>query len=195
MSEYRGFFINLLKNERRRRRLLEHLGSVSRDHLYERFEGVDGSLVSDSYQTSLGVGQLGCWLSHEKLLDSQRNSIQHLHVIEADCVLLREGGELYNQVLFAADGSIKDWDIIFTDILPPLNFNFIEDYVLKIENFFTRRDELTVVDLEDVEFACTSSYFVNRRSIGKLADLLTRGIGGKECISISIRGNWYGRGN
>jgi GR25 family glycosyltransferase involved in LPS biosynthesis len=168
---YQGFFINLDRSEDRRQSLIGRLATSGAAARYQRFPGVDGRACPVPDGILLSPGEMGCWQSHLGLLNANRHSNCHLHVIEDDIVFAKGAVGVFDDLLRYADAQIKDWDLIFTDIFVPVNSEF----------FFRLRDKLSLhrktgavgfLDLYGVDFASLCSYFVNRRSIGKLADLL-----------------------
>lgn len=72
------------ENEKRRNFLTRHLEEIGVASRYQRFDAVDGRAVAHEYPTILDPGNLGLWLSHEKLLQANSAQDQHLHIIEDD---------------------------------------------------------------------------------------------------------------
>jgi GR25 family glycosyltransferase involved in LPS biosynthesis len=168
---YQGFYINLDRSLARREALLSRLKAANADTRYQRFAGTDGREVAHRYSTTLGPGKLGCWLSHANVLSAQRSSSVHLHVIEDDIVFCNDAFNLFDAILKYADTQLKDWDLIFTDILFSLDielFRVFSQGVMK----HAETGGYSFVDLKRVFFCSTSSYFVNQRSISKMAALL-----------------------
>jgi GR25 family glycosyltransferase involved in LPS biosynthesis len=167
---YQGFFINLQRNEERRKAMLLHLKEVGVAARYRRFEGVDGQAVAAHYSTRLDPGSLGLWLTDLNLLNANRSTDVHLHIIEDDTVFARDAAQLFDWMLQTADIEMPTWDMIFTDVHLWPELATFKNFCEKVEN--REGKNYTLFDLERISFACTSSFFVNRRSVGKLADLL-----------------------
>lgn len=169
---YRGFYLNLDRDVERRhlmRRQLEVAGLF--DH-YRRFEAVDGAHASELAESSLKPGELGCWLSHERLLCERRASDHHLHVLEDDTILPADARGLFDAALMAIDQRPElRWDLLFTDVFLPPNLRWFQELGSALETYRSE-GTLRLMDLAHSGFACASSYFVNRTSIGKVADLL-----------------------
>ena len=72
-----------------------------------------------------------------------------------------------------ADAQLTGWDLIFTDIhVPPDNFSLFRD-LCRMRQCWEPKTKLTLTDLQPIVFACTSSFFLNRQSIGKYAELMS----------------------
>jgi GR25 family glycosyltransferase involved in LPS biosynthesis len=167
---YQGFFINLQRNEQRRKALLLHLEEVGAAARYQPFEAVDGQAEAPHYSTPLDPGSLGLWLSDLKLLNGNRSTGVHLHIIEDDTVLVRNAVPLFDAILNTADTQLAAWDVLFTDILIWRELSTFVHFSRKAAEW--QGKNYTLFDLENISFGCTSSFFVNRSSVGKLADLL-----------------------
>jgi hypothetical protein len=181
---YRGVYLNLARNERRRLALTERLAEVGAAPYYQRFEAVDGRAVAAQLPTSLDPGNLGLWLSHEQVVQAAAASADgHLHIIEDDAVLARNFAPLLDGLLTNADRQYPNWDLIFTDAFLPPRTDLFQAYVEKLK-VYEQSQTYTMIDLVRVNFACTSSFVINRASLGKYAGL----IGGhwKEGMPIDI---------
>jgi GR25 family glycosyltransferase involved in LPS biosynthesis len=168
---YQGFFINLRANDDRRQSLVQRLEQIGAGARYQRFEAVDGRAVAEQYDTQLDPGALGAWLSHEKLLASQRSGRVHLHIIEDDVVFAKNAVDHFQSMLSYADQTLP-WDLIFTDILTRLDTHVFRAFEKKM----TQHQETgfcSLVPLEGISFGSMCSYFVNRHSVGKVVDLIS----------------------
>ena len=78
------------------------------------------------------------------------------------------------------------FDIVFTETMIMMDLAHIRE----LKNLFDRNFEpgkplsLTLIDLGRGNFAGTTSYFVNPRSIGRVADALTRGLAARPIQAI-----------
>jgi len=166
---YRGYFINLDRESSRRESLTRNLAEIGAASRYKRFSAIDGQTVASQYQTKLSPGQLGCWLSHLRVLESERNSDAHLHLVEDDVEFAQDSVALCEKALECALGT--DWDLIFTEIWVPPDLDTFRHFSEKI-GLYEREGMITVSSLRSNSFAGTSSYFVNKDSIGKVAGFL-----------------------
>jgi len=169
---YQGFFINLARNEKRRDALVRHLEEIGAAPHYRRFEAVDGRAVAGDYNTTLDPGNLGLWLSNLNLLNSNRGTDRHLHIVEDDTVFAKDAVALFSHALAVADKHLPGWDLLFTDIYVPCDLNTFRLFSEKMSAWQANGTAYALVDLEQIAFACTSSFFVNRSSVDKLANVL-----------------------
>jgi hypothetical protein len=168
---YRGFYLNLARNEERRAALTRHLQEVGASSRYERFEAIEGRSVASQYFTPLDPGALGLWLTHEKLVHSQRSPQAHLHIIEDDAIFARNAVSQFDVILQAADTWPAGWDILFTDVFVPPDWSEFQSFSTPLSVFATSRN-YSVVDLVSIDFAATSSLFLNRACVDKYAALI-----------------------
>jgi hypothetical protein len=171
---YRGLFLNLDRNEKRRESLTRHLADLGLSARYQRFPAVDGRAVAAQYPTMLDPGNLGLWLSHERIAQAHGSGDAHLHILEDDAILARDAVPIFERALAQADAQLGGWDLIFTDVLVPLNTDVFRLFADKVWTY-TRSRQYVLLDLAQINFACTSSLFLNRFSIGKYASLLAGG--------------------
>jgi GR25 family glycosyltransferase involved in LPS biosynthesis len=169
---YQGFFINLSRNQERRQSLLQHLEEIGAAARYQRFEAVDGRAVAHLYNTTLQPGALGLWLSDLNLLGANRSPGLHLHIIEDDSVFARDAVGLFDRTLEHADARLSHWDLIFTDIHVPADIAVFHLLFERMRQYWQTKN-LALVDLEHIGFAGTSSFFINKHSVAKLAGLLS----------------------
>lgn len=172
---YQGYFINLDRNAQRRDALVQHLAAVGVAARYQRIAAVDGRAVAHEYPTQLDPGNLGLWLSHLNILAQHGASPKHLHVIEDDAVLARTAAHQFDAMLAQADANAPGWDLIFTDV--HVSTGDLE--LFRLLSHAMRRYEQTgrhtLLDLEQIPFACTSSMFINQRSVAKYQELMSTG--------------------
>src|SRR5262245_36893312 len=100
---YQGFFLNLARNEARRKSLVEELERAGATSRYQWIEAIDGSTVPERFQTKLDPGNLGLWLSQLKLLDASRASNLHVHILEDDSIFATGALQTFDAILQQAD--------------------------------------------------------------------------------------------
>jgi GR25 family glycosyltransferase involved in LPS biosynthesis len=170
---FQGYFLNLPRSEKRRAALLAHIAAVGAADRYEHLEAVEGRAVAAQHPTKLDPGNLGLWLSHEKLL--QAVGLQppaHLHLIEDDAVLPQNAATLFDRFLTQFTPQVPDWDLLFTDVFIAPQTETFTLLAAKMQHYALARAH-SLVDLARLPFCCTSSMFINRSSVGKYARLLT----------------------
>jgi hypothetical protein len=164
---YRGYFINLRESTARRDAIREHLQSLGLADRYERFEGICGADVAAAHSGPLNAGSIGCGVSHQRLLAAHRNDGVHLHVLEDDAVIHPRLPDWFSTV-----PKNLSWDLLYTDayfsMLSPQTFQQLN----RLLKQYRERGTIVVINLRGVPFVGATSYFVNRDSIGKVADLV-----------------------
>jgi hypothetical protein len=185
---YRGFFLNLARNEQRRTSLTRHLAAIGALARYRRVEAVDGRAVAPAYETRLDPGNLGLWLTHERVLREHGAADAHLHLLEDDAVLARGAVGIFEDLLRQADERLGGWDLLFTDVLVPLNDPDVFRLFAKEAAAHTQARTFSVVNLARIDFACTSSVFINKASAGKYAGLIAGRWAAGLPIDLYIRG-------
>jgi GR25 family glycosyltransferase involved in LPS biosynthesis len=170
IAMYRGFFLNLQRNEQRRAALVSHLEAIGAEKRYERFEAVEGKTVAAEHPTKLDPGNLGLWLSHERLLaDVGRD--QHVHILEDDAFLARDAVKVIAATLAHIDEKIPTWDLLFTDTFVQAQTGVFHQFLMKMREFVTS-GTFTVLNLASIPFACTTSMLINKASIDKYLDVM-----------------------
>lgn len=170
---YKGFYINLEKSKDRNTLIQKNLKQLKIEKKYERVEGINGKEIYQNYETKLNPGSLGCWLSHEKILEENIGSDKHIHILEDDALLSPAVPKMFNNLNLNIE-----WDIIFTDVyfslLSPNNFfKLFEKYKL-----FKEKNQISLMSLYGIPFNAATSYLVNKNSIEKLNKLLGKNYSG-----------------
>ncbi len=177
---YRGYFLNLQRNEQRRNALVQHLADIGAATRYERFDAVEGRAVAADHPTKLDPGNLGLWLSHERLLKAAGTD-KHVHILEDDAILARQAVELLDGLLAHMDQNNIAWDLLFTDIFVHPRTDPFLTFLEKMRQF-SETQSYGILDLVKIPFACTSSVLFNKASIGKYLGLMT----GKWAVGMPI---------
>jgi GR25 family glycosyltransferase involved in LPS biosynthesis len=170
---YRGFFINLDRNQKRRESVMRNLAEAGLSDVYERVPAIDGRALGSEYVTPLSPGNQGLWLTHERLMRANLSSDVHLHVIEDDALLPADAKHCLNDMLDRADGHLKSWDLIFTDIFLQLEVSCFQ-LLSQAKDQYRHDRTLNFFPMKYLlGFAGTSSIFFNKKSIGKYLNLLS----------------------
>lgn len=169
MAPYRGVFINLAEDERRRDALRANLSAAGIDSWYTRFPAINGAVEAADLPTKLDRGALGLWLTHEKIAETFSDGAEHLHVLEDDVVVASDAKSLFAMALQAADRHFGDWDLLFTETFVP--FKFFETYRKGMQDFHDK-GRPSYLDLASCYASGMTSFFLNRKSIGKYAKLI-----------------------
>src|SRR5438093_4413984 len=127
---YRGRYINLDRNTQRRALIEETLRRCGVAERYQRFAAVDGAAAAATHPTRLSHGELGVWLSHERIVSEHQNAAAsasaadaadaHLHIVEDDVLFPDAAATLFDHLLRRADAELDQWDILYTDIAPAI---------------------------------------------------------------------------
>ena len=179
--QYHGFYINLDQNVTRRAHVENQLAACELQPFYTRFPACSGTTLNVK-APGVSPGNIGCFSSHYLLLKSQVNSPTHLHVVEDDVVFSPHIAKFIDSL--ATDGVLEAWDMLYTDIFVPIDFNTLKDLSLRFRRCTTLDEDGTiskvenfaVLPLKDRIFASTASYIVNKNSVGKLANLLEEAV-------------------
>jgi len=169
---YVGYYINLDRSADRRAVMDAQLARLGLLERYRRFAAVDGDMLGVT-NPKLTTGELGCFTSHYRLLQQNRDSAVHLHVIEDDVVLAGCAAQVVEQI--ATSAMIDDHDLLFTDMALPVDFKFYREARIRYERQIRRPGNGTAPTIRFNLFpyiSCMASYLVNRRSIGLICDIL-----------------------
>ena len=169
MTPYRGLFINLAQSEARRNALLSSLSVAGISAWYTHVPAIDGKGQAANLATQLDAGELGLWLTHEKIVEEFSGSAEHLHILEDDVVVAKEAKRLLPMALESADRNFGDWDLLFTETFVP--FELFETYRQRMQ-VFHQRARIAYLDLASCYASCMTSFFLNRNSIEKYAGLI-----------------------
>ena len=166
--QFNGFYINLDTSVERDIKMQQQFAAYSIGGNYKRFEAIRGGEVPQRLETTLPVGHLGCWLSHEAVWLQGQKTDQHLHILEDDAVLSPLLVKFLGELILDDDS----WDLLFTDVYfhpPPSPVEFAQ--LRQWRQDFSKSNKVTLLDLKKSPFTGTTSYIVNRRSIDKLLRL------------------------
>ena len=169
MTPYRGVFINLAEDERRREALLSNLASAGIASWYAHVRAIDGRIEAANHPTALDPGALGLWLTHEKIAEDSSGGTEHLHILEDDAVVASDARLLFPKALRIADRRLGDWELLFTETFVP--FALFETYRKAMERFHAK-GQLSYLELASCYTSGMTSFFINRKSIDKYAGLI-----------------------
>jgi hypothetical protein len=164
---YQGFYINLRESAERDRSMQTHLQSLGLSSQYERFEAIRGQDFPWHRSSPLNAGSIGCGLSHKRLLDTHRSADLHLHVLEDDAEILPE-----LPTWFTSLAKHHSWDLIYSDVYFSMLSPQVFQQLSRLIKAYRQQGSVSLVNLRGAPFVGATSYFVNRHSIGKVADLL-----------------------
>jgi len=160
---YEGFYINLDRDTNKRSSLENNLKLAGLLDRYKRYEAIDGHQMLQHFHSSLSPGEIGCWLSHLELLHSCIGKNRHLHIVEDDAVLHKDIGNVFIDI----SQNLPTWDLLFSDFFISsdlCSFNVLHNAIRD----YRKTGKVTVISLQTIPFAGTSSYFVNKHSIRKV---------------------------
>jgi len=166
---YRGFYINLDRAVLRREQMEQRLADAGLAGRYERFCAIDGRTITYGPEALPGSAALGCTLSHLSLIKSQQGADLHIHILEDDAVLHPEIGRVLEN--FVALKQEDQWDVLMTDIFVPPDV-YLFKHLHKSYRELSATGSLSFFDIGTWEFACASSYFVNKNSIEKFVQMM-----------------------
>ena len=93
-------------------------------------------------------------------------------MLEDDSIIPEDAWRVFSTALACAEEDISgEWDLLYTDVfLTPDKLQFQE--LSAAWNRFHEEEKLTLISLANMNFTCTSSFFVHKNAVGRLADLL-----------------------
>jgi GR25 family glycosyltransferase involved in LPS biosynthesis len=175
---YQGYYINLDRNPDRNTAIEAELKRFNVRERYQRFPAVDGHSCGLESRT-LSAGEVGCYLSHYRLLEQNLSQPSNLHVMEDDVLFSKYASGMLAAV--ATNNFFGQFDIVYTDVFVPIDIEAIASYKkiygqsLRVgaggERSFSN---FQVLDLSEINFASAASFLVNGNSISKLCELYRR---------------------
>jgi hypothetical protein len=177
-TDYAGFFVNLDRSTQRRAQTEAELARHGLEGRYTRFVAAEGNALSLPNPHNLSAGVLGCFTSHYLLLKQNLDSEKHLHVVEDEVLFAACTEQVIKWVI--SSGYLDAYDIVFTDISVPLRSEIHKLYKSAYDKAVTRdaagkieKVAFDVLDIRNRTYASTSSFLVNRASIGKIHDIFS----------------------
>jgi GR25 family glycosyltransferase involved in LPS biosynthesis len=187
---YAGFYVNLDRSTERRARVEAEIARHATGQAYQRVAAVDGQTFNLPSER-LRRGEVGCFLSHLFLLQKKLDSDCHLHVVEDDVVFSRF--TVPGIASLIGSGALDHFDIVFTDTVAQPSSRDFAKYKALHDRCVTRDANGAIVGVQPAivdYFASTMSFVVNRRSIAKVVDVLSRSLsqGARLPIDLALRG-------
>jgi GR25 family glycosyltransferase involved in LPS biosynthesis len=171
---YHGVYINLDRSAGRREQMEAQLARLGLKDRYARFPAADGSALNVPRST-LRPGELGCFVSHYRVLQEARGLGKCVHILEDDAVLSEHVRPVIEDA--AAAGPFERFDILFTDTLVSLHLGMLKGLKAAFDATALppvrplRLADLQVIDLAQQNFACTTSLVVGVNSIERVVGL------------------------
>jgi len=169
----KGYFINLDRNRDRRAAIEQNIAAAGASDRYQRFAAVDGQQAKQTHETTLDAGNLGLWLSNEGILQREidGSSNGHLHILEDDAELAPQSLTLLDEV---ADAAGDEWDVIWTDITPPI-WGGVHEVFKKQLAECRRTGGVELLYLNEIAFSATNSLLIHRKSLKKYQQAIAGG--------------------
>jgi hypothetical protein len=175
---YQGYYINLDRNPDRKTALELELKRFNAAEHYRRFPAVDGHSCGVESPT-LSASEVGCFLSHSRLLEQNMTRGVSLHVMEDDVLFSNYASGMLEAV--ATNDFFGGFDIVYTDVFVPIDIEVIASYKkiydqsLEVDAQGRRSfKNFQVLDLSDRNFASAASFLVNGNSLPKVCDFYRR---------------------
>jgi GR25 family glycosyltransferase involved in LPS biosynthesis len=184
---YRGFYINLDRSPERHAAIEARLAGLGMAQRYERFPAMDGNSIGLT-ASGLTNSEPGCLLSHYMLLESRTDRADHLHVVEDDIVFANCTVPSVEKVI--RSGLLDEFDILFTETAVEMDLNWCREARRLYKDLIQREENGTASAVEfRIVLGCTTSYLVNRGSIGLVCRLLGEELdrGARYPVDILIR--------
>jgi GR25 family glycosyltransferase involved in LPS biosynthesis len=186
---YVGRYINLDRSPERRAAMEAQFARLDPVASYDRFPAVDGKQYGLT-GPGLTDGELGCLMSHHRLLQMHLDSASHLHILEDDIVMARRTVSFVEQVV--GSGMLDDWDILFTETTVPMVVAWCAEGRALYRDMIKRAEDGTAAKVEFrliQYFGVMASYLVNRRSVRTICDILGQELdrGARSPVDLLIR--------
>jgi hypothetical protein len=166
MAGWHGTFINLDRSVDRRNSIVAQLAGNGLGDIYARFPAVDGSTAGGA--SPLKPAEVGCFLSHYRIVSQAKPEDGFLHIVEDDVVFSKYLRPALDQ--FIAQGALQRFDLIYLDIMMMVRDRASIEK-LKVAYDACMGPEGTtfrLIDLANFRFLSTSSYLVNPRSLTRI---------------------------
>lgn len=135
-----------------------------------RFEAIDKNFVDvNNIAGILPSSEKGCFLSHRSIIQNAVNTPGHLFIAEDDVVFGKKTFSIIDNIVENAD---SQWDILFLDICVPVPEGMIQ--LFQLSKDLKAQGLVTLLNLSDKAFGSAASYIVNKKSIWKLATILSQ---------------------
>lgn len=172
----RGVYIVREDRPCHRPRFEDQLGKLG-SNLYERFPAVDARALPPRGDVQ-DIDELVRYQSHLAIIGAHGGHDGWLHVLEDDAVVSRFAAEAIGLITTGAD--FQRYDLLFTNVrlmvrdsqFAELRAMFDDSVELSPSGDVAAVRTVQAVALGSVDFALTTSYLVNPRAAGRLADLL-----------------------
>jgi len=169
---YVGWYINLDRSPERRAQMEAQFACLDPVGRYSRFPAVDGN-ADGLTGHGLTDTELGCLMSHYRLLQMHQDSASHLHIVEDDIVLARRTVSFVERIV--GSGMLDDWDILFTETTVPMVVAWCAEGRAQYRKMIERAEDGTAarVEFRLIEYVgVMASYLVNRRSVRAICDII-----------------------
>ena len=175
--KFDGYYINLASATARRKLLEQNVRdcNLSSEISLRRFEGIVPNAIQNEewhrYLPNFSAGHLGCLLSHKECIRLKRFSPHegHLLIVEDDVVFSPRTERYLHQAVEKL--SDRDWDIFYTDLI-------VEQEDDKKQLFWAKQripeNNFYLIDLHRFAFTGLTSYIVNKNSVWKMYEMLSR---------------------
>jgi GR25 family glycosyltransferase involved in LPS biosynthesis len=170
-----GRYINMDASVERRAAFEDRLARLGQAGRYTRFAAVDGRKL-DVGRSTLTPSEMGCMLSHYQCVLEAAGRDGPTHIVEDDAIFADEAVPILNQVVGQLD---THWDILFTDIIVPVNFDALLTLVrcwraagLDGGAAPRRPQSIHYLDLTQIPFSGAASYLLSSRGAKKLAPFM-----------------------
>ncbi|HUN71923.1 MAG TPA: glycosyltransferase family 25 protein [Steroidobacteraceae bacterium] len=170
---FQGYFINLDRNADRRARIEDQLQRLGLSESYERVAAFDGHTLPAKPE-KISRGEYGCFASHVEALSQGSLTGRHLHIVEDDVLLSPRFLPALSGL--EAQGVFNQVDLLFTDV----GFRPDSMTVRALDRVVgdagpdpkSAPPPVRLLDLNSLDWACSSSYLVAGRAVERLKQAL-----------------------
>jgi uncharacterized protein (TIGR02466 family) len=158
-----GYYINLSSSEERNNCMINEIKKAP--YNINRFEGINGITDFKNSNNPSIKGNSASHINIWKNIKKDKNNI--IHIMEDDCILSKDYSHHQNKIIFPED---NDWDIFLTDIFIP-SYSGVYEIFEKELQAYEKNGQISIIDLSQIGFGSTTSYFINKKSVNKLLSL------------------------
>ena len=128
--------------------------------------------IASNIKSDLFPGELGCLQSAINIIKSNKDTKEHIHILDDDTIIFHKHHQLLEEILSIEDAKESpSWDILFTGLTVPLINEQLQFLINNYEKFEKNR-QIRVFDMSNFIFVGTFSYIINKRSISKVIAIL-----------------------
>lgn len=163
-------YINLDHKIDRRLSMESKLNKIFQENEYKRFSALQG----DSRSCIISKNELGCFLSHQFLIENAPDSGYRL-VLEDDVVFSKKFRSILNNLFKNLENNSIEWDILFLAQMTSIGNIKMNNFLLNLKRKLSGPSQkYCILDAKNFYDSSCSSYIINLKSKNKIIDALKK---------------------